>query len=66
MRPTPAVLTPAPAAALLTQPVAAVERMRSYLSGMKPMSASEQLQLLRSAFPDATLADRVSACAPRS
>ena len=66
MRPTPAARNPAPERSLPPPPPAAVEQMRSYLGGMKPMSVAEQLRLLRTAFPDAPLADRVSACAPKT
>lgn len=66
MRPTPAARRPAPSAAVAPRPAAAVEQMRTYLGGMKPMTVSEQLRLLRAAFPDAPLADRVSACAPKA
>ena len=46
------------------EPTAAVDHMRSYLGGMKPMSVADQLRLLRAAYPDAPLAARLSACAP--
>ena len=63
-----AVRKPSPPvpADVVPQPDAAVDHMRSYLGGMRPMSVAEQLRLLRTAFPDAPLADRVSACAPRT
>lgn len=42
-------------------PEATIAEMGAYLTRIRPQSAAEALRLLRSAYPEATLAQRVSA-----
>lgn len=39
-----------------------VDEMRAFLARARPGSAADALRLLRAAFPDAPLAERVAAC----
>ncbi|RXF73996.1 hypothetical protein [Hansschlegelia zhihuaiae] len=50
------------AGVLATSQARAIADMRAFLARRAPLSASESLRLLRSAFPDAPLSLRVAAC----